>query len=232
MRGASRVRVSWENEPGDVRWEFYRNGDDVNARIGLFEDEYADVPYRELIDATVSRRDLAAAIASGARQLRDAIGEEEYVNQWVRHPFPAHDLHELDRLLNGANESTLAARFGTEIDSVSLWLYDTGDSVGMLECDLKVDTGRFAATVTATLRRQELHAFDKQLHALTTRTTALARLTTTNGACELVVGDRPEVSGIISDGPQRSLNFTIPCTEKDITIASTTLSRIIKASTR
>lgn len=229
LRGSAHDRMNWENEPGDVRWEFSRDGSAVRVRIGMYEDENADEPAQKLFDATVGVREFAESIAVAAKQIRDAVGEDGYLERWVRHPFPTHELHKLDRILSGADNFAMSARFGTDIDNVSLWLYDTDHAAESLECDLKVETGRFTATVTGRVGRRELKAFEHELHAVSARTASKATLATVNGECQVVILDSWEVSGTISDGPQRTVHFTIPCHESDIDFAARTFASIIGA---
>jgi hypothetical protein len=102
--GASEVRCSWEEEPGEYRWIFVRIGDnDVRLNILAFDDIYsrpATLPgVAELCRQPDERGELrfsttqplsmlARAIADGAAATLDEYGEAGYLAKWVEAPFP------------------------------------------------------------------------------------------------------------------------------------------------
>ena len=59
LEGAEDARASWEEEPGEYRWVFHRNGSEVRMRLLAFPDVYDDAPDEDgqaLLDATCSLR--------------------------------------------------------------------------------------------------------------------------------------------------------------------------------
>jgi hypothetical protein len=102
LEGGENARASWEEEPGEYRWVFQRRASEVQIRLLAFPDVYDKAPDREgeaLLDATCSLIDLGLAVASGAQQVLDELGPDEYQQKWVEHPFPTQDLAALYQLL-------------------------------------------------------------------------------------------------------------------------------------
>lgn len=91
LEGAVQARCSWEEEPGEYRWIFERAGADLRCRVLAFSDIYSrepDVAGTMVFETTARLRDVASAIAGGARKVLDEYGEDEYLRRWVDHPFP------------------------------------------------------------------------------------------------------------------------------------------------
>jgi hypothetical protein len=89
--GAEHARVSWDEEPGEYRWLFDRDGDDVHVRVLWFDDLWNELPDdrgEERLAGTVALASLAEAVASGARKALDRYGEQGYREKWPEHDFP------------------------------------------------------------------------------------------------------------------------------------------------
>jgi hypothetical protein len=102
LEGAEDARASWEEEPGEYRWIFHRNGSEVRMRLLAFPDIYDHSPDDDgqvLLDATCSLRNLGLAVAAGAQRVLDEVGLDEYQRRWIEHPYPSDDLAALDQLL-------------------------------------------------------------------------------------------------------------------------------------
>lgn len=95
LEGADAARCSGEEEPGEYRWIFEREGADVHLRVLAFRDLYSSEPDENGAVAFTARQPLATlagAIADGAQAVLDEHGEEGYLRQWVDHPFPTAHL--------------------------------------------------------------------------------------------------------------------------------------------
>ena len=101
--GATVARVSWEEEPGEFRWIFQRVSDEAIDVVVLWFDDDDGLPDDRgtvVFETRTSSIELTSAIAAGARQLLDEIGEVEYERQWVEHAFPTESLRKLERMPN------------------------------------------------------------------------------------------------------------------------------------
>lgn len=95
LEGAIDARCSWEEEPGEYRWIFSRQGNDVRLQVLGFEDMYSlkpDPAGYSIFETSLSLRDLAIAIADGAQAVLDEHGEDGYLAKWDQHPFPSEHL--------------------------------------------------------------------------------------------------------------------------------------------
>ena len=89
------ARCSWQQEPGEFRWIFDRDGQEVRVRILKFPDAMATAPDGEGSLVFETAQPLAAlgrAIADGARRTLSEYGEDGYLASWVQHPFPTRYL--------------------------------------------------------------------------------------------------------------------------------------------
>jgi len=103
--GAEEVRATWDEEPGEFRWIFRRNGQSVHLLILAFPEWRAIVDSPDtngtvLLDADCALVDLIGAVVAGTRKVLDEHGVEGYNVKWVEHPFPADDLRALERSLS------------------------------------------------------------------------------------------------------------------------------------
>jgi len=91
LEGAEEARCSWEEEPGEYRWVFVREGSDVRLRVIAFADVYSKEPDDKgvvVFDTITPLREIAEVVAQGAQKVLDEYGEGEYLRRWVDHPFP------------------------------------------------------------------------------------------------------------------------------------------------
>lgn len=92
VEGADEARCSWDEEPGEYRWIWTRQADQVHLRVLAFDELWGDKPDdagRQLFETTQDALRIGRVILSACQRLVDRIGEEEYRCQWVEHPFPA-----------------------------------------------------------------------------------------------------------------------------------------------
>jgi hypothetical protein len=90
--GAPRARCSFDEEPGEYRWIFDRHDDDVELRILAFDDLWNGQPDeagRLVFESSQPALRIARAVLSGAQQLLDETGKDDFLRQWVEHPFPS-----------------------------------------------------------------------------------------------------------------------------------------------
>ncbi len=95
LEGAAEARCSWQEEPGEYRWIFTREGSDVRLRILAFADQMVMQPDDEgqLVFETVQPESvLAATIADGAQAVLAEMGETAYLAEWIDAPFPTAHL--------------------------------------------------------------------------------------------------------------------------------------------
>lgn len=91
LDGAAEARCSWDEEPGEFRWLFAREGGRVHLRILGFRELWGDEPDERGTVVFETRQDLrvlAAAVASAAERVLAEHGEEGYLAKWVDAPFP------------------------------------------------------------------------------------------------------------------------------------------------
>lgn len=103
LEGAVRAECSWQEEPGEYRWLFEVDRNDLHIRILEFPEFYTPLPEGEgqqVLSASGPLRDLAAVIARGAGDVLIKYGEDGYVEDWIRHPFPTGVLRTVEKLLN------------------------------------------------------------------------------------------------------------------------------------
>ncbi|WP_326677890.1 hypothetical protein [Streptomyces sp. NBC_01237] len=96
-------RISFDLEPGEVRWVLRGHGSNVDITIYRFPDMSAsfDAPDEEgalCWSSTQPRSALGHAALEAAQVLLRRHGEKEYQAKWVRYPFPAAALQDLRRL--------------------------------------------------------------------------------------------------------------------------------------
>jgi len=106
VQGSEQAEVWWEREPGGFAWKFTRDGVLVRVVITEYDtdtEEDPDEATRIVLSAACPLRDLAAAIAEGARNVLNEHGQEGYAAMWARYPFPMDELTALeDHLAAGA----------------------------------------------------------------------------------------------------------------------------------
>lgn len=103
--GALSARASWDEEPGEYRWLFDRDGWNIRIRLLDFPElrGFVEAPDEEgtvLLDERCDLEGLVAAIASAARAVLSEYGAEGYREKWVEHDFPATQLERLEAWLH------------------------------------------------------------------------------------------------------------------------------------
>jgi hypothetical protein len=81
LRGATEARCCWQDEPGEHRWLFRREGDEVRLGIVRFNDTFArlDDDRGELVFQTrCTLKRLASQVRGEMVQLRNRMGEAAY----------------------------------------------------------------------------------------------------------------------------------------------------------
>lgn len=91
QEGAEEAECFWEEEPGEYRWLFRRDGDSVVLTVVAFDDCWPHLPIEDgevVFTTRASLKDIATAVVTGCRAVLDDWGEEGYLKKWVEQPFP------------------------------------------------------------------------------------------------------------------------------------------------
>ncbi len=99
-RGAVSARASWYEEPGEYRWLFTRQDEDVAIVVRWFSENPVqpapDSAGTLMFDSRCSVPALVAGFATGAREALDLYGEQGYAERWDAAQFPAAELETLE----------------------------------------------------------------------------------------------------------------------------------------
>jgi hypothetical protein len=98
--GWPRSEAAFQEEPGEYRWLFDRVGEH-DLRIRLIDGVTARENPSEavLIDSECRAKEFAGALVAELCRLLEVYGEEGYLENWVRFPFPSHRVAQLRALL-------------------------------------------------------------------------------------------------------------------------------------
>jgi hypothetical protein len=102
LDGDAQARCSWQEEPGEYRWLFARQGDLANLRILSFNDAHPREPDqagRMVFDTTQPVLSMAEAFADAASKLLDEYGIEGYKAKWMGGEFPEETLTSIRQIL-------------------------------------------------------------------------------------------------------------------------------------
>ncbi len=102
LTGGSSARCSWEEEPGEYRWIFLRDGTEVDLAILALPDNMpplSDEDGEEIFRTVEPLERLATSIVDAAQRVLDEYGEDEYLRRWDRAPFPTENLRAIRELL-------------------------------------------------------------------------------------------------------------------------------------
>jgi hypothetical protein len=94
LEGENETFCSWQEEPGEYRWLFLREGDQVKLRILWFEDtfsKYKDVKGKEMFCAYEDIIKFSRSIIRGFDKLKFEFGVDGYKQRW-RYEFPEEKL--------------------------------------------------------------------------------------------------------------------------------------------
>ncbi|TBN57242.1 hypothetical protein EYE40_07425 [Glaciihabitans arcticus] len=102
LEGGDAARCSWEEEPGEYRWIFTREGGEAQLVILVFPDNFP--PMRddegvEIFRTSEPLTDLAASVGYAAQRVLDEYGEAEYLRRWVEAPFPTSHLRTIQEMV-------------------------------------------------------------------------------------------------------------------------------------
>lgn len=95
LEGAEEASCSWDEEPGEYRWLFLRNGEEVSLRILVFDDQFPPQPEergRVVFETRQPLSTLASTVADAAASVLAEHGEDGYKEKWVDDPFPTGHL--------------------------------------------------------------------------------------------------------------------------------------------
>jgi hypothetical protein len=103
VEGQPEASASFEEEPGEYRWRFFRKAPDrLSVRILEFPQLWAYRPDEEgkpVLEAECRLRTFAGAILSELQRLLAEYGAAGYREKWVQHDFPREEMERLQQLL-------------------------------------------------------------------------------------------------------------------------------------
>jgi hypothetical protein len=102
LDGAESATCHWEEEPGEFRWKFVREGERVHLVVLALPDNLPPQPDEsgaEVFRTDDSLTSIANTIADGAQRVLDEWGEAGYLERWVEAPFPTAQLARVRKLL-------------------------------------------------------------------------------------------------------------------------------------
>jgi hypothetical protein len=108
IEGDTDARCSWWEEPGEYRWIFVRDGQRISLRILEFDRLWSDEPDetgRLIFQTSQPLRELAAAIAAGAKACLNAVGFKDYREKWVYNDFPVDELAAIEAAVQSLLQS-------------------------------------------------------------------------------------------------------------------------------
>ena len=96
--------ASFDEEPGEYRWRFFRIDDNtIRILILEFDDLWTGKPDsdgKSIFDVQCQLRTFGGAVYHGCKRLLAEHGRDEYKYKWHEHDFPDSEFTELERLLN------------------------------------------------------------------------------------------------------------------------------------
>ncbi|GHO56789.1 hypothetical protein KSB_52640 [Ktedonobacter robiniae] len=102
VEGAQEGICRWQEEPGEYRWLFSRQEEQIEIRILWFKETFShrlnDAGRCELV-LTCSLREFATKLRREFSHLLNTLGEEGYAKEWG-YGFPRTDLLKLQQLLS------------------------------------------------------------------------------------------------------------------------------------
>ena len=104
LEGSVSAMASWEEEPGEYRWLFKRDGARASLKVLAFSDGWPRRPDEEgtVVFATTGElSDLALAFTQGIREVLEEHGDD-YREKWYAHPFPTDFLELVETAISQA----------------------------------------------------------------------------------------------------------------------------------
>jgi hypothetical protein len=104
LEGSASATASWQEEPGEYRWLFRRDGHRASLEVLAFSDGWPRRPDEEgkIVFATEGElRDVIRAFTEGMRAVLEESGDD-YKEKWYAHPFPTDFLELVEAGINDA----------------------------------------------------------------------------------------------------------------------------------
>jgi hypothetical protein len=95
LEGDPASRCSWWEEPGEYRWLFARDVDQVTLTVLAFDELWGhepDIAGRSVFTTTRPLRGVAMAVAGAAEAVLSLYGTDGYRRKWVDKDFPSDTL--------------------------------------------------------------------------------------------------------------------------------------------
>lgn len=111
LKGAETGRCDWQQEPGEYRWLFSRQDEQVEIRILWFPETFSHRSDEQgdcVLVLTCSLLKFATKIHKQLHQLHLLWGQEGYERQWG-YPFPKAEWQQLRALLSSARSRSQQA---------------------------------------------------------------------------------------------------------------------------
>jgi hypothetical protein len=112
LEGSPEARCSWQEEPGEYRWLFTRQGGVVRLTVLDFPDAFSrqdDLRGECLFMGECELQWFASRLQQQFHYFLATLGAEDYQREW-RYPFPAAELHRLQELLSRPNHDSEMAK--------------------------------------------------------------------------------------------------------------------------
>jgi len=101
--GFHAVSFGFDEEPGEYRWVIDRlDGLRMNLQVLEFEELWGNAPNEKgtvLLEGQMDIKEFAEEVERAATTVLQQHGENGYLEKWVEHPFPTHQLAFLNQLV-------------------------------------------------------------------------------------------------------------------------------------
>lgn len=99
LRGESRQDVSFDNEPGEIWWQFRSQGSKLEIRVAFRSEWGRGVGEGRWEASDVDLEQFAKNVFYSTRDLLERIGLDEFRKSWPSYPYPQSEMDELAELL-------------------------------------------------------------------------------------------------------------------------------------
>jgi hypothetical protein len=99
---ANEAECSWDAEPEEFRWIFWREGENTRLTVLTLDDAMAKLPResgRVIFETIASAIEVARVIERGARDVLEKFGTDGYRKRWWTFPFPSDNLDQLHAVI-------------------------------------------------------------------------------------------------------------------------------------